>query len=134
MSPMPFHTPFPDGAVGPVHYAWRTEPAHGHQVGGDWLFLEEDRQDGNALFLLVDAMGHGPDAHLAVRFLEQCLGDPQTWNRNPADVLQCLHGMLQPWWAAKCQFVAAAALLVRRPTVDVVASQAGLPDCWYRAA
>jgi serine phosphatase RsbU (regulator of sigma subunit) len=132
MSPMPFHTPAPDGAVGPLHYAWKTEPACGHPVGGDGLFLEKDRQDGNAPFLVVDVMGHGPDAHLGIRFLEQCLGDSQTWNLSPAALLRRLHGMLQPWWAATDQFVAAVALLARAQADDLLSSQAGMPDCWHR--
>jgi hypothetical protein len=98
------------------------------------LFLEQTRRDGDALFLLVDVMGHGPDAHQGFHFLEQCLGDSQTWDLSPADLLRCLHGMLQPWWAATYQYVAAAALLVRAPAADVLASQAGLPDCWHRGA
>lgn len=57
---MPFHTPAPDGAVGPLHYAWKTEPACGHQGGGDGLFLEQDRQDGNAVFPFCEKMA-APD-------------------------------------------------------------------------
>jgi sigma-B regulation protein RsbU (phosphoserine phosphatase) len=118
--------------VGPVLYAWKTEPAFGHQVGGDGLFLEENRQDGDFLFLLVDVMGHGPAAHAGIRLLDASLANSQTWDLSPAELLQCLHAMLQPRWAATGQFVAAVALLVRAPLDHFLASQAGMPNFWQR--
>src|SRR5262245_14725527 len=96
---MPFTTPPPADALGSVRYCWQGCPARGAAAGGDALLLELGRDDGRALFLLLDVTGHGDDAAPALAFVrDHLLADPHVWHRRPADLLRTLHGMLQPFF------------------------------------
>jgi sigma-B regulation protein RsbU (phosphoserine phosphatase) len=112
---MPFHAPAEAGSVGVVSYCWRLQPACGETTSGDALFVETGRADGSTLFLVVDVTHHGPEAAEVVRLLQdRLLPDRACAGRSPADLLQTLHGLLQPVWAQTGRFAAALALRVAR--------------------
>src|SRR5262245_24282239 len=125
---MPFTTPPPAADIGSVRYSWRGRPARGADQGGDGLFVEAGRADGRPLFLLVDVTGHGRDAAPGLAFLrDHLLADPHVWGRSPADLLQTLHGMLQPFFLETGRFVAALAVRVDGVAASLAAAHAGVP-------
>jgi sigma-B regulation protein RsbU (phosphoserine phosphatase) len=131
---MPFHSPAEAGSVGGVHFCWRLQPARGETTSGDALFRETGRPDGGTLFLVVDVTHHGPAAAEVVRLLhERFLADRACAGRSPADLLQTLHGMLQPVWAQTGKFVAALVLWVG-PNGSLQGAAAGVPPPQGRSA
>lgn len=125
---MPFSELLHDGAVGAIDFHSRSVPAHGHALSGDGLWMETGRPEPEALFLLVDVMGHGSPAAAVVTLLDrQMLRDPHCQKRSPTDLIHTLHGMLQPLWAGTQRFVAALALLVNGQTGVIEGCAAGLP-------
>jgi sigma-B regulation protein RsbU (phosphoserine phosphatase) len=124
---MPFQRPLAAGSLGALAHCWRPVPAFGHTVSGDALFVEARRSDHRTLFLLVDVTHHGTEAHAIVCLLaNQLLRDPCCANLSPADLLQVLHGLLQPVWLDTGKFVVALALLVTGSGI-VEAAAAGAP-------
>src|SRR5262249_20309825 len=87
------------------------------------------RTDGLHLLLLIDVSDHGPGAAEVVTDLEQrYLLDTRCQNRQPAELLQTLHGLLQQVWAASGHWVAALVFLVDDSGGDVVGGNAAQPS------
>lgn len=131
-SPMPFSTPPPCGTIGSLQYRWAVQHARGESVGGDALFLEGDRRDGRAMFLLVDAEGKGAHAAQIVEVIDAQLRSFATLrNRQPGELLSDLHSRLGPIWAIQGvteRFVGAYAILVDSTCGSVEVACAGMPD------
>ncbi|HEY7308558.1 MAG TPA: PP2C family protein-serine/threonine phosphatase [Gemmataceae bacterium] len=110
---------------------WRQELPSGETCCGDALFVEIDREDGALHLLLLDVMGHGAPAAITVGFVGSLLGQPSFQNRNPADLLDRLHGRLQPHWALTSRHVEGVAVLLDTPSGSMRAGRAGgLRDLW----
>jgi hypothetical protein len=127
---MPFRPTPPPPAVGLLcfEFHWQTRPCFGEVVSGDELFLEDGRADGQVLLLLVDVMGHGPDAAAIVAHLRGVLlPDPACENLGPGQLLTVLNSLLAPVWDEEGRFVAAQAFLLRAGG-EIVGSTAGNPN------
>jgi anti-sigma regulatory factor (Ser/Thr protein kinase) len=84
-------------------------PKAGETVSGDaWLVrAEKDR----AVLLVVDGLGHGPDAAAAASAARRAVWDH--WHRNPAEAMQYVHDALRPTRGA------AAAIALLKPGTEV---------------
>lgn len=126
---MPFQRPAAAFLLGSISGWWEEQPCCGESVSGDGLFLEVNRADGLHLLLLVDVSGHGPGAADVVTDLEQrYLLRPQCQNRQPAELLQTLHELLQQDWAASGRFVAALVLLLDGNGGNLIGGNAAQPS------
>jgi hypothetical protein len=108
---MPFQPIPPDVVLPGFEMAAATLPCHGETVNGDGLFVETGRTDGAYLLLLVDVMGHGPRTVVTMNSLRNSLRDPIYGNRQPAELLMRLHGVLEAEFLLSYHFAAALALL-----------------------
>jgi serine phosphatase RsbU (regulator of sigma subunit) len=126
---MTFHIPPLAGQVGDFEFHWQCRYAYGEARGGDAVFAERDRADGNVMFLLVDVTGHGDPAAETARYLiGRVLQQPTFANLSPSELLTSLNARLQQHWAAKCRSVAAYAVLAEGNAGRLVASKAGMYD------
>jgi serine phosphatase RsbU (regulator of sigma subunit) len=127
---------FPDRRDGGIDWAWRSVPHHGETLSGDALFLEEVRPDGRLVFLLIDVMGHGPEAEFVVDlFRKLYLVDNAVRCRAPAELCLALASLTAPYFAgigsadsAKGLFTVALAVLIDPSTCEVRLASAGLPE------
>jgi hypothetical protein len=131
---MPFAIAPARAALLSFAFHWQSQPCHGYSASGDALFLEQGRQDEQYQLLLIDVMGHGPDAAVIVDHLQNVLlPDPVCWNLRPAGLLALLNAWLAPVWDEQQLFVAAQAFLVQADGT-LIGANAAIPDPRHRTA
>jgi serine phosphatase RsbU (regulator of sigma subunit) len=125
---VPFQRPAPTFRNVWFEGCWLAEAQQEPTTGGDGLFLEVRRQDGQFLLLLIDVAGHDLIAAEIGDFLEGLLvSDPQCRDLSPEGLLSRLNVLLQPVWANSQRFVAALALRLDGPNGRIEGNSAGQP-------
>jgi len=78
-------------ALDSVDYALFGRPCFGERVSGDTAIIEE--REGLVFMAIVDVLGHGPEAHIVARKIEDFLG--QNWSSDLVATLRQLHEELK---------------------------------------
>lgn len=97
---MPFIIPPPTMGFSSYQIAWQSECHRDYQKtgkNGDAVFMEIERDDGDTLILLLDAVHHGDDAAKLIDYIQtELLRDSRVSNQSPEKLLNLLHGLLAP--------------------------------------
>lgn len=125
---MPFQRPAPNFRNAEFEGCWLAEALSEPTTGGDGLFLEVRRTDGQFLLLLIDVAGHDlTAARIGDEIEGHLITKPQCHDVSPGELLSQLNFLLESTWDEHHRLVTALAVRLNGPGGRIEGSSAGHP-------